>query len=829
MSILRFQSDRAGAAWRSCIASAFRTALACTIIGCITLFDPPSFKHQIAFPAFSYVTAILLVTDATVEDTFRGCWHALYASVFGVCPAILSLWLMGPAQLTICTTPVAVALSAFVVVLPENSHLISKRIALGQIVVVYVLAFINGPKTDPILHPIHVLASTAIGAVACVLASLLPYPSLACYEVKKKFKLYTKNASERVGVLMKAFSAQDETSAQALILQSKSLARTGTKLLRSIKSKQESMLWGRVPVKFLKPYCTNPGQILQEIETPLRGMEIALSNGTVPFPERKDDLAGIEELISRHIKSMPLTVPEANAENVAESLQTLRTVPTDHRQLPSIFFLFCLKLLQAKLATTSAISSIKEGSTDPGKQEKWFFIRIWRSLSTNINKSRLMPAFKCSLSLGLAVFFGSLYSKENGFWAGLPVAISLASAREPAFKVANVKAQGTVLGMVYGVFGCFIFGKYVPIQLLSLLPWFIFCSFLRRSHMYGQAGGISAVIGAVLLLGRKDFGPPSEFAIARITETFIGISCSIVVELVLQPTRAFALAKVQLSKNFKVMRNSIGAISLTASEANLQESLKKVKLQVNELGKFIGEAEVEPNFWFLPFYSACYSKLSVSLSEMVEFLHFITHAIQFLHQESGRMDTNLWKESMSKINADLKIFKEIVDSSIKCFEEVSLVKSLVLLDKEMERKNISLDLESGKSPKIPSTMKLPGSEEEVTIEKTLSYYLQHCNEFLEAIHADKGEKELKSRIALILSCIGFCMSGLVRETREIEKAIKELVQWENPSSLVNLHDISSKIHALAAAVDTMPTQVGSVGNNESLSHKKLCVRIPLPM
>ncbi|XP_027109084.2 uncharacterized protein [Coffea arabica] len=807
MSILQFQSDHAGAAWRSCVASAFRTALACTIIGCITLFGPPSFKQQIAFPAFSYVTAILLVTDATVEDTFRGCWHALYASVFGVCPAILSLWLMGPAQLTISTTAVAVALTAFVVVLPENSHLISKRIALGQTVVLYVLAFVNGSKTDPIMHPIHVLASTAVGAVASVLALLLPYPSLACCEVKKKFKLYAKNASERVGVLMKAFSAQDKTSAQALILQSKSLARTGTKLLRSIKSKQESMLWGRLPLKFLKPYCMNPGQILQEIETPLRGMEIALSNGAVPFPERKDDLAGIEEHISRQIKSMPLvlatTVPEANAENVAESLQTLQTVPTDHRQLPSIFFFFCLKLLQAKLVTTSAISSIKEGSTGPEKQEKWFFIRIWRNLSININKSRLMPAFKCSLSLGLAVFFGSLYSKENGIWAGLPVAISLASAREATFKVANVKAQGTVIGTVYGVFGCFIFGKYVPIQLLSLLPWFIFCSFLRRSRMYGQAGGISAVIGAVLLLGRKNFGPPSEFAIARITETFIGLSCSIVVELVLQPTRASALAKVQLSKNFEAMRNSIGAVSLTASKANLEESLKRLKLQVNELGKLSGEAEVEPNFWFLPFNSACYRKLWVSLSEMVEFLLFITQAIQFHHQESGRVDTNLWKESMSKINADLKNFKETVDSSIKCFEEVSLVKSLVLLDKEMERKNISLDLESGKSPKIPSMMKLPGSDEEVIIDKTLSHYLQHCNEFLEAIRADKGERELKSRIALTLSCIGFCMRGLVRETREIEKAIKELVQWENPSSLVNLHDISSKIRALtAAAADT---------------------------
>lgn len=183
MAILEHQSDHARAAWKSCIASAFRSALACTIVGCVTLFGPASFKHQIAFPAFSYVTVILIVTDATLGDVLRGCWDAFYASILGVCPAILSLWLIGPARLTASTTAAAVALSAFVVVLPENSHLLSKRIALGQIVIVYVLAFINGSQTEPIMHPIHVLASTFVGVVACVLALLLPYPGLACYEV----------------------------------------------------------------------------------------------------------------------------------------------------------------------------------------------------------------------------------------------------------------------------------------------------------------------------------------------------------------------------------------------------------------------------------------------------------------------------------------------------------------------------------------------------------------------------------------------------------------------------------------------------------------------
>jgi len=179
-----FELSRARAMWRTCLASALRTALACTIVGVATLFGPQYIKKQVAFPAFSYVTVILVVTDATLGDTFRGCWLALYATIQGVCPAILSLWLIGPARLTAGTTAIAVALSAFVVVLPENTHLIAKRIALGQIVLVYVIAYINGGQTETIMHPVHVAASTGLGVVACVLALIFPYPCLACCEVK---------------------------------------------------------------------------------------------------------------------------------------------------------------------------------------------------------------------------------------------------------------------------------------------------------------------------------------------------------------------------------------------------------------------------------------------------------------------------------------------------------------------------------------------------------------------------------------------------------------------------------------------------------------------
>ncbi|CAI9108059.1 OLC1v1007574C1 [Oldenlandia corymbosa var. corymbosa] len=809
----QYCDQHARAAWKSCMASAFRTAVACIIVGCATLFGPTSLKNQVTLPAFSYVTVILIITDATLGDTFRGCWHALHASLFGICPAILTLWLIGPAQLTASITAIAVAASAFVVVVQENSHLIAKRIALGQIVLVYVLAFINGPKADPIMHPVHVLASTFVGVAACVLALLLPYPSLATSEVKKNFKLFTKNASERLKVFVKAFSAEDKKSANALISQAKSMANMGTKLLKTVKSKQESMAWERIPINFFKPYITNPAEKLHHLETPLRGMEIAVSSNNEQFPvgilnsdqKLKDEITRTENHIARQIKSMHLVSAITIPENVVDHQHHLpalpdQTIPLDKKDLPSFFFLFCLKLLQKKSMAAAAISTqpliSNPSKTGPQKEEddgdQSFLKSAWKNFASYLKNKRLMPAFKSSLSLGLAVFLGAIYSKENAYWAGLPVAISLAASREATFKVANVKAQGTVLGTVFGVFGWFMFQKYVLIRLLSLLPWFIFCSFLRRSRMYGQAGGISAVIGAILILGRKNFGPPSEFAIARITETFIGLSCSIAVEMILQPTRAASQAKTELSKNLQVIKECVGGISLNASKANLDESLKILKVQVNELGKFIGEAEVEPNFWFLPFHSACYGKLLRSLSKMVEFMVFTTSAIESFQQEEkgGKMDSNLWKENVNRLNLDLNVFKNTICSSIMCCEEVSLIKSLQALDNEIEKKSIATDLELGKSK-----ITFSGPKDQEMMEKKLASFLQHCQQLLDDIKSDEKD-EMKSQILLSLSTLGFCMDGLIRETKEIEKGMVELLQWENPSSHVDLHDISSKISAL---------------------------------
>ena len=94
-----------------------------------------------------------------------------------------SLWLVGPARFTNSLAAVGVAFCTFVVALPESTHLMSKRIAFGQIVIVYVGVVIHGAQTGTIKHLIHVASSTALGVVASVLAMFFPYPRLSYNEV----------------------------------------------------------------------------------------------------------------------------------------------------------------------------------------------------------------------------------------------------------------------------------------------------------------------------------------------------------------------------------------------------------------------------------------------------------------------------------------------------------------------------------------------------------------------------------------------------------------------------------------------------------------------
>ena len=189
--------------WCSSVASGLRTALACSIVGLASLYTPAAVRRHITFPAFSYVVTVIIVTDATLGTALRGAVTAVQATLMGAVPSVLALWLAhrtGAAESVLATSAV-IALTALAVALPESVGPVAKRIALGQIIIIYVAKFQQGERPTrafALMHPANVVACTALGVAAALLAVLLPGPRLATREAGDKTRTYKALAVQRV-------------------------------------------------------------------------------------------------------------------------------------------------------------------------------------------------------------------------------------------------------------------------------------------------------------------------------------------------------------------------------------------------------------------------------------------------------------------------------------------------------------------------------------------------------------------------------------------------------------------------------------------------------
>ncbi|PHU06817.1 hypothetical protein BC332_23306 [Capsicum chinense] len=775
-------AKRARAMWWMRLHSAIRTALACTIVGCVTLYSSSSLAKQLAFPSFSYVTSVFIVSDATLGHALRGCWHACLATLQVMPLSMLGLWLHNYVATDEFSPEVAalmVAVSAFLVALPESTELMCKRIAFGQLVIVYVDAVIHGVYVNsPVMHPLRIAFSTLLGAVASILALLLPYPWLAYHEVRKLYQIYAESASGRINLYLKAIRNQDDEITMELISQTKPFTDTGSKLLETIKFLEEGLQWEKPWLRYLNPYYTDPGQGFQNMDIAMKGMEVAITSSP-SFPTRMIDkelfkvthhvMMFLGQKLGQERSFLPHNSVTA-LETVGEFEESSRLhqepiLPTKQDQ-PALFFLSCFKMCMSDSDTITTMTEGLRSITGSSSNKSCCRQACIDCTMPIIHERMVVFAFKCSLSLGLAVLLGLLFNTENGYWSGLTIALSFVTRKEAIFTEANARAQGTAIGSVYGVLGCTIFQKVAQIRFLSLLPWIIFTTFLRHSRMFTQAGGTAAVIGSLLILGRKSYGPPSEFAIYRLTEAFIGLACFVVVELMLQPTSSATLVKKHLYLVQGTLKDCTERMIVDSRQKGLMEKQRDLKYQVKDLDKFIKDAVLEPRFWFSPFPISCYLKLQRSLSKMADVLFFMSCDIEFLCQAFDRYYPDK-KELQQYINKDLQQFKDALSSSVSCFEKTISIRLLKTSQIQPEQ-NIMNDLEEGNSS-------CPRGE----VEMILSSFLQNSNEVRGKVR-DIAGIELRGTIVGCLCSLGFCMSFLEREVRDFDSGIKELVKWVDP-------------------------------------------------
>ncbi|PHT70804.1 60S ribosomal protein L6 [Capsicum annuum] len=841
--------------WRMRLHSAIRTVVAYAIIGCSTLYGPPWFKKLAAFPAFSYVTATLVTSDSTLGDTLSGCWHAIIATVQTMPLSMLSLWIAtapnGSNRLFPVVSALALALSSLLVAVVECTDIRCKKIAFGQLVLVFADGVIRGVHTSAVVHPLRVAYSTVLGMVASLLALLLPYPRLAYFEgrrvvffkqlvgsglllvsgtlkvngvslrrvnqayviatstkvdvsgvnvdkiddkyfakeVKKKEKkddqkavdaallkaiepvpelkvrklhqLYAENSKERVEIYSRAITSQDNLIAVERLSKAKFLAQTAAKLLQSAKLLKGGLMWETPWIRFFKSCSEIPGENgIQNMELSIRGMEISLtscpsfSTGLVK-EELKDTLIHMSEQIRR--KSDQVTHQETNGSDFANKSIFLHddTMSPTQTSLPAFFFLFCAKML------------LDNSSTSYNEDTQRLCHKSWMKIRPR--KETLMFALKCSVSLGLAMWIGLLFDKQNGFWAGLTVASTLAQGKLATFTLANAQAQGIAFGSVYGVLGCSVFQKATNLRFLALLPWIIFSSFLKHSRISGHAGGISALLGAVMILGRKYSDPANEFAIIRLTETFIGLSCFIAVQFLLNPKRAASLARNQLYCTLDILKDCMNQIAQKDQRElrGLIEKQRKLKSHILNLQKLCLNAELEPDFWFLPFNATCYKKLQGSLSKIADLFYYVVYNINNMSHDfqSHAVDC---KELHDSIYDELEYLKETTISLISTFLDKPSLMKLFPDDDDQEVK-ILHDLEEGKLSK---------KNDEKT-ERGLCFFLERSKEVIDGILSSQDKQELKGKTIISLYALEFCITSMLKVIKDIKMTMKELSQWES--------------------------------------------------
>ncbi|KAK7402179.1 hypothetical protein VNO78_14233 [Psophocarpus tetragonolobus] len=198
---------------------------------------------------------------------------------------------------------------------------------------------------------------------------------------------------------------------------------------------------------------------------------------------------------------------------------------------------------------------------------------------------------------------------------------------------------------------------------------------------------------------------------------------------------------MELSQCLAALGESIGSLSQNGT-LSILGSRSQQRKSVNELRKFVAEAEVEPNLWFVPFSSACYNKLLGSLSRVVDLLWFGEHALKFLQQEF--LECKKEDVNMVLLDGELGHVKELICSSIKSVEEKICRTKLV-----EKKKNVSCDLEAGKSNESI------GEESS----SSMSSFLQQCRNVVDNVYSNEDEKEKKSQVVLSLAALGFCLSA----------------------------------------------------------------------
>lgn len=922
--------------WRTRLAAAFRTAFGCFLAGVVLQLSNMHVQWS-TFPIFAYVMAVTIVGESTFGKALQDTAGVLMGTIEGVGMAMLVLQLAGPERITLGVAILCISLSSLIIVYPQNTLIISKRVSLAHSAILYVTASIKRGHMDIVSFPLQLAGTTMVGAISGMLALLLPFPHLAMFQVQSQVKLSTRIISKRLRIMVDAFCINDMVKGLSLNLQAKSLAKIGSTVDAEIISKESDLGWE------LPGFSENIKHLikgLKRLKEDLIGMEFALmselsspskrllhhmlkdclihltdwvclalghasENGwksscrmQLIIDEGGEALASFDEKFSTARQKLVCMVSGEFGESMhgefGESMHDVLiagkpecdvVLVADSKKIfqfsaAALFFLFNLeRFVEATkeiLSNTDKVRFEHGGKSENGpqskyaqlcdivqshipsvphdhgrlrvmvnnpkpckycyntpnpsyqraEQKKWYLVKYL--MEYKVNAQQVRTAFKMSLAMAMGAFLGSWFSRTKGYWADITLGLGFTGASKgSSFKIAALRAQGTVAGSIYGLLVVLATKNFPFLRLVALIPWVVLTSFLRRSKLYGYAGAVSAFTGAIVILARTNKDSSDEaFTVVRIVEAFLGMTCFIIVEMLVMPSRAAAIVKLELISGLGKLKSHTAAVLSVFSESRCEKccTIAVLDLKVREkslkslfarLKVLVKEATEEPQFWYAAFPANVYSKLMDAQTRMMDLLHFSVCAFETILKVFGSADMPV-SELHGAFGSAMHVLEERVIPLLEFLEQALQantakdvnVKKPVLKsmtgDKKpsddgqtvVELKNLiktagaahaSSNFPCSLSKMGPIKANLFMEEFEKSFHRLLGELVYHCSD-------DSREPNMEAfsnALLLSLGALAFSLEGLLREASELEKAVHELLQLESPWSFIDLWDSSS--------------------------------------
>jgi len=283
-------------------------------------------------------------------------------------------------------------------------------------------------------------------------------------------------------------------------------------------------------------------------------------------------------------------------------------------------------------------------------------------------------------------------------------------------------------------------------------------------------------------MGRRYDEPAMAFTVARLVETFIGIACALLADIIFHPG---ARPREQLTRCIAAALAAAAADDSSQSQSQLM--MKSLQQQLALLTRHAAEAGSEPSFlWLPPFPAACYDKIQGSLGRMAQLL-------RLYHQ--ARMAVGDDDDDLMMFQQQRRLFSSLVSSSLGyCLrmlqappDDAAIIMSSSL-DHHQDEANKD-DLEAGNNH--ANTCLCCCKEENTrTPEEVVASFLAHAREAAASLeldddgggdvaHAEKGE----DRGLLVFSCLasmGLCMGEIIREAQRLEANIIDLNNLQRP-------------------------------------------------